>query len=590
MKNRIILLVLFMTFATPLFADAQKDRPYIPVSQGRATVVMTGVATTHNSAFLNDSLLAPTLNFSSIQPTYALNHIKGDLGELMMDRVFTGTFLERTGGWGRLTPTAVGRNGIDGLYVKMDKFGNPQGLIVADAKVNSAQLGKTKNGKQMSRQWITPHLSRTAETYTKLANELLDQNTVLIRAKRIPDNILQSKLISIPINDKSSVSLWKTPKGYAYYSRNSKINPEDVRVQCVRSADFLNERANILINWNPENDSPLPYRPRLFAYKAEAGQHVLSFKKLDANANVIRGETNSIRIPPFIPGKSYDKKFEHLQKAFEQSVKDLLSEQKNIYGLPKYSEGSLKSTLEECCKDPQKCNKICVRPKATPTSVRIATTITTSTILVGGLDVVTQYTTTGGINWRQTGAITLLTGTSTVVGLAASSGLQALGCSTAMSTLGGGSVAGVMMAYSMYAMGYCSLTQANINALAGLAATGAIVATPAVMTAIAVTFGSASTGTAISALHGAAATNAILYWWGNITVGGGMAADSTTIAVVTGGIAIVVAAIPAIIMTYKYFSDVRSQHRYLSGMIDIVSDRVNRGDQVEWSNLQLAPR
>lgn len=585
MKNQILTIICFLVLVQSSFAteDSQKNKPYIPFKQSVTTTVVSGVATAHNSAFLNDSVLAPTLNFSSIQPTYALNHIKGDLGELMMDRVFTGTFLERTGGWGRLTPTAVGRNGIDGLYVKMDKFGSPQGLIVADAKVNSAQLGKTKNGKQMSRQWITPHLSRTAETYTKLANELLDQNTVLIRAKRIPDNILQSKLISIPINDKSSVSLWKTPRGYAYYSRNSKINPEDVRVQCVRSADFLNERANILINWNPENDSPLPYRPRLFAYKAEAGQHVLSFKKLDANANVIRGETNSIRIPPFIPGKSYDKKFEHLQKAFEQSVKDLLSEQKNIYGLPKYSEGSLKSTLEECCKDPQKCNKICVRPKATPTSVRIATTITTSTILVGGLDVVTQYTTTGGINWRQTGAITLLTGTSTVVGLAASSGLQALGYSTALSSFSGGSVAGVLMAYGMYAMGYCSLNQANFNAATNLAVCS-IFATPALMQAIAIAWGTASTGTAISALHGAAATNAILYWWfGSVATGKYVFALAPYVAV-----AMILGT--SIYSTYKFFKDSAHQHRYLQGMIDIVSERVSRGDQIEWSNLQLAPR
>lgn len=572
MKNRIILLVLFATIATPLFAGEQKDRPYIPVSQGRASTVVTGVATAHNSAFLNDSVLAPTLNFSSSQPTYALNHIKGDLGELMMDRVFTSSVLKRTGGWGRLTPTAVGRNGIDGLYIKMDASGNPRHLMIADAKVNSAQLGYTKTGKQMSRQWIAPRLSRTADSYKKLGTTLSDGKTSLVRSKQIPEGLLLSKQINVQINDKTSVVLWKTSRGYAFFSRDPEVSSEQVRRQVVRTAEYLRGAADGKIN----------YRSRLFTYKAEAGQHIISIKNLDVNGNIVSS------------GKPIKGTFSQLPREYRLAIRHAairtLGEQKNVYGLPKYSKVALKRTVEQCCNDPQMFNELCVRPKVTPAGFRLATTITTATVLVGGLDAITQYCTTGEINWRQTGAITLLTGTSTAVGLATSSGLQALGCSTAMSSLGGGSVAGVLMAYSMYAMGYCSLTQANINAAAGLAATGAVVVTPAIMTAIAVTWGTASTGTAISALHGAAATNAILWWWGHVTVGGGMAAGGTTITVVTGGVAIVIIAIPAIYMTYKHFADSAHQHRYLQGMIGIVSNRVSSGNQIEWTRLPQKAR
>ncbi len=578
MRNRILFLALFLTFASPLYAEksVSKDRPYIPAPQSRATTVIAGVATAHNSAFLSDSVLAPTLMFSSTQPTYALNHAKGDLGELMMDRVFTSSVLKRTGGWGRLTPTAVGRNGIDGLYIKMDSFGNPRSLMVADAKLNSAKLGYTKDGKQMSQKWITPRLSRTANSYRKLANALGDGKTTLVHANKISKRLLLSKLIDVQINDKCSVSVWKTSRGYAYYSRNFDVQPEQVRRQIIRTAEYLQGAV----------DGKSTYRSRLFTYKVEAGQHVISIKHLDANGNVVSS------LKP-IKG-TFDKLPVEYRRAIRHAAIRTLGEQKNVYGFPRYSKKMLKEMVQKCCDDPEYFNKVCVQPRVMPESVRIVTTIATATVVVGGLDALTQYITTGEINWRQTGALTLLSGTSTAVGLAASSGMQALGCSTAMSSMTGGSVAGVLMAYGMYAMGYCSLTQANINAAVGLAATGAMIATPAIMATIAVTWGTTSTGVAISSLSGAAMTNAVLAWWGGGAIaagGGGIAAGGTTIAFATVAVPIIVVAIPTTIyMTYKHFKDTANQHRYLSGMIDIASDRVRSGNQIEWSNLQLAPR
>ncbi|MBR5710500.1 MAG: hypothetical protein IKX40_07055 [Thermoguttaceae bacterium] len=579
MKNQIILLVLFSTFATPLFADSQRDRPYIPISQSRTTTVIAGVATAHNSAFLSDSVLAPTLMFSSTQPKTVLNHVKGDLGEMMMDRFFAKEY-----GWARLTPTTVGRTGIDGLYVKMDSSGNPRSLLVADAKVNSANLKQTKNGKQMSRQWSSPHLSRTADSYRKLAIELRNKNTSIIRAKSIPDDVLLSKIIDIPIDNNGSVRIWKTSNGYVFYSSNSVIDRNIIRQQAEKTAIYLKGAA----------DGKIEYRSRLFRYKVEGGEHVIYNKKLDPNANIIKSESGIYKIPAFTPGK-YDKnpRFAYFQKyVIEPSIKDALLEKKNLNGLPKYSGKSLQSTLNECCQKPERLNEICVHPKITPASVRIATTIGTATVFAAGLDALTQYLTTGEIDWRRMGTVTLLTGTSTAVGLAATSGLQALGCSTAISSIGGVSVMGVVMAYGLYAMGYCSLSDAHFNAAIGVA-TGAIVATPAIMTAIAVTWGTTSTGVAISSLSGAAMTNAVLAWWGGGAIaagGGGMAAGGTTIILATGGVAIVVVAIPVAIMTFKYFADSANQHRYLQGMIDIVSDRVRSGDQIEWTHLRLAPR
>lgn len=79
----------------------------------------------------------------------------------------------------------------------------------------------------------------------------------------------------------------------------------------------------------------------------------------------------------------------------------------------------------------------------------------------------------------------------------------------------------------------------------GFAAIG-LVGTPALVTGIVTSFAAASTGTAISTLSGAAASNAVLAWLGGGAIaagGGGMAAGATVLATITAtataGLAIV---------------------------------------------------
>lgn len=52
---------------------------------------------------------------------------------------------------GTITVTArLGRQGIDGLYVKYNENGQPQKLMVAESKYGSSSLGLTKDGWQLS--------------------------------------------------------------------------------------------------------------------------------------------------------------------------------------------------------------------------------------------------------------------------------------------------------------------------------------------------------------------------------------------------------------------------------------------------------
>lgn len=460
----------------------------------------------------------------------------------------------------------MGRNGIDGLYVKMDAVGNPRQLMVADAKVNTAQLGYTKEfGKQMSHEWIRPWLKKSADDYRNLAEGLATSKVQRVSALR------GKNPITVQLDHQTSVEVWKTSKGYSYYSPSPNVTAEQIRRQAVRTSAYLDGAAA----------GKIDFRSRLFTYKAENGMHVLSIKTLDANGNVVRNGGEIIR-------GTFKELPKNFQRAIRHTAIQTLGQKRNVYGLPKYSSTTIKNMARKCCNDPEYFYKVCVKPSILPQHIRIAATIGSAAALTAVLDVGIQYATTGDVNWGQTAQMTCLAGTATGVGMLASKGVTMLGGSSGLASFVGGSIAGVFMAYGMYAMGYGTLEDANWGAYAGLASS-AVIATPAAMIGIACLFGTASTGTAISSLSGAAMTNAALAWWGGGAIaagGGGVAAGSTTLIVATGGVAIVVIAIPAVYFTWKHFSSVASQHRYLCGMIDIVSERLRQNRQVEWTALK----
>ena len=67
-------------------------------------------------------------------------------------------------GWEKIQGE-VGVNGIDGLYVKRDKDGNITNVLMSESKYNTSQLGDTKDGKQMSKDWIIKKLDNLEKAY-----------------------------------------------------------------------------------------------------------------------------------------------------------------------------------------------------------------------------------------------------------------------------------------------------------------------------------------------------------------------------------------------------------------------------------------
>jgi len=64
------------------------------------------------------------------------------------------TNIYKSSGYSKLS-AEVGRNGVDGLYVKRDSIGNIKEVVFSEVKYNNAKLGSIKNNtiKQMSKEW-----------------------------------------------------------------------------------------------------------------------------------------------------------------------------------------------------------------------------------------------------------------------------------------------------------------------------------------------------------------------------------------------------------------------------------------------------
>ena len=86
------------------------------------------------------------LKYPNISQTLLIQKV-GQVNEKIMDKYF-----ERTG-WKKINGE-VGRNGVDGLYVKYDKYGNIKDVMLVEAKYNKSMISKTVDGsKQMSKEW-----------------------------------------------------------------------------------------------------------------------------------------------------------------------------------------------------------------------------------------------------------------------------------------------------------------------------------------------------------------------------------------------------------------------------------------------------
>jgi len=107
---------------------------------------------TKSSLHRQIALRSPTMNVATS------NHAVGAINENLMARYFQST------GWTKIEGE-VGRNGIDGLFIKRNKNGQIIDILVAESKYNKSGLQHTKNGKQMSNEWVAKKILNLQKKY-----------------------------------------------------------------------------------------------------------------------------------------------------------------------------------------------------------------------------------------------------------------------------------------------------------------------------------------------------------------------------------------------------------------------------------------
>jgi hypothetical protein len=462
-------------------ANGQAERQNVSAWEVAGATFQTGIATTAIEAAMDPET-------ALLHASLLTRRLHGNVGEALVN-----SQLHSTGGW-KSIPARNGPQGIDHIWMKFDKAGRPVGLIVGETKYGAGRLGMTKhNGRQMSQAWRSSRLAARAE-------ELEREAEVVTR---------------------------KYGEG--------KAKPFHVQARCLRGAA----------------EGRIAYRSELFRVNIKGDMLSISVQNLDSNGNPVGA---SRRLPPVkIAGRPANvvkaQLAGELRKQYPaMSAQESLERANRLYTGAKSAQAALSA-----------------KSPALRLAGATGATLAAGGLLAGGLDVLFQRMSHQPVSWTRAGKMAGLGAGSAFAGeatqLAVSQMLMRSQAARAMTvTLGrsmgllpartvaiapklaGGVVGAVVFAYGGYAMGMYDLRTANQFAIAGAAGSLAGSATGAGMMAAAAAWGTASTGTAISTLSGAAAQSATLAWWG----GGAAAATGTGTAmtwgaVIVGGVAVVAA-------------------------------------------------
>jgi hypothetical protein len=160
----------------------------------------------------------PTLTLAQI------NNKTGVINETLMNKYFKST------GWTKIEGE-VGRNGIDGLFIKR-KNGVVSDVIIAESKYNKSGLQHTQNGKQMTNQWILKKLEVLQAKYPKK----LEYKTIEQYVKN--DNYRALLWNLKTTEDKLLISLTKVHDKNGVISTSSLKGNEKMKVNFLGNKDI----------------------------------------------------------------------------------------------------------------------------------------------------------------------------------------------------------------------------------------------------------------------------------------------------------------------------------------------------------------
>lgn len=482
----------------------------VPVLEAKAASFGAGVA---SFAILSAAEPEIALAHSSILTT----RLHGSVGEALV-----GSELHALGGW-KSIPPRHGPQGLDHVWMKFDKAGRPVGLIVGETKFGTSRLGMTRSGRQMGAGWISKRLASLADDWDAMARDVAARHGA------------------------------------------AKARPFRLRADYLRAA----------------SEGRVAYRSELFRVSVKGDVATISVRTLDANGFAVGKER--VMLPIRLAGRPAN-----IVKA------ELIGEVRKAYPLlGKEESRQLAQRLYSQAKSPAAA----ISAK-NPTLRMVGTTgavLAAGGLVAGGIDAAVQMMSEGKLDWLRTGKMAGLGAASAMSAEAAQLGVSmalmrnasfrsatiALGRSmrllpartVALAPKAVGGVAGALaFAYGGYALGLYDVEEAHKTAIAGAAGTAMGGLAYSGMMAAASAWGTASTGTAIATLHGAAAESASLAWFGGGAASAGGGGVAWGAAVVGGVVVIVAASMTAAVMYGIHLHDAAEDWRRVGNTAGVLRD------------------
>ena len=493
-------------------------------------------------------------------------HLKGDVGESVMHTLLTDRHLGGT--WVQTNPKFAqpGRQGFDATYVRYEN-GHPRKLFIGEAKYGSSQLGKTKDGLQMSGTWVRKRLATQVNGLGKAANAVR-RGDVTFSSSGKNENAMQLRAFDKDGNSRK-ISVWWERKG-GRDVLNVDTNGRDIPKENVRNA--LKEVQKLYQdNLTALRRGEILYSGRVFKNIRFTGNDVM-LDIVDMSDGRKTGHFNTSN--PKI--SNYQKKriiaavrkvtrdhFVTLMGLSEQNAKkivQLISKNMTVEALLSIRGSNalrrelIKAQMEngvsriEAQRQADKLLKLSKEGQHAlrrTFAIRTARDAAYAGVTGALIDIASQFWRSGTVDWERT--IKTAAFTAVTSGIGQYAGHYALNSAfgrrvvahTArllhvragtVAEVGGGIVTSLIGAYGAYALGQIDLETANRMAATSTAALIGSKVVVAGVTGLVATFGTAGTGTAIATLSGAAATKATLAAIGTL----GHSAIGTSIASAVG--------------------------------------------------------
>ena len=484
------------------------------------------------------------------------NGFKGSFGESIVEKSYIDTYLSKEGHWMSITPRS-GPQGLDHLFIKT-KNGVVTDVMVGESKFNMSALNKnTKDGIQMGEEWIGKRLKRLAWRYTQVS--ALQE----IGFGKPPLN--SARKLCVVLKNGKKVYFWT--EGFKWKFSGSEAELSEARLRASQYGEYFDRASSGLVKYRSRVFNIVPrgndVEIRIYDAKtisngnlhAAKPQGVLRFK----DAMLSKGAISESEIAA------------QIQRKMGLSDADSIAFARKI--LKEYDSRALMGGFS--------LSKSVVANSAKATAVGVAIDAGIQLIGTGEIDAAALGINAGGVFLGTT------VGQLTHIALTRYNFIRnisgPLHCSTPMATsllssMAGGVATSAFLSYGAYFLGYADLKIANRQMIIGTASTGAGAVFTCGAMWVATTWGTAGTGTAISSLSGAAASNAAMAWLGGGTVasgGGGMAAGA---AVLAGGAAIAIAGV-AVIGYYGY--KMYDQHEDTVRICDELSHYQNDGRHLD---------